>query len=155
MKKAVTILGYVFIVLIVLTIAGAGGLVVLGKKLDKESKAFVDTAVQAIAADWDITELQKRASSEFNDEVDYDSLAEDFTTLQQLGKLTEYKGSTGDSNITVSLSGFAITADYTATADFEEGSAEMQISLVRRGGRWQILDFTVSPESFTERKDVV
>ncbi len=155
MKKTVTILGYAFIVFIILMIASVAGLVALGKKYDKESKAFVDTAVQAIAADWDIEELQKRASAEFNDEVDYESLAEDFITLQQLGKLVEYKGSTGDSNITISLSGYAITADYTATAEFEAGSAEMQVSLVRREGRWQILDFSVSPESFTERKDVV
>jgi hypothetical protein len=155
MKKAVTVLGYVFIVFIVLMIAGAAGLVALGKKYDKESKAFVDTAVQAIAADWDIEELQKRASSEFNDEVDYDSLEEDFTTLQQLGKLVEYEGSKGDSNITISLAGYTITADYTAIADFETGSAEIQISLVKRGGRWQILDFSVSPESFAERKDIV
>lgn len=155
MKKTVTILGYAFIVFIILMLAAVAGLVALGKKYDKESKAFVDTAVQAIVADWDIEELQKRASSEFNDEVDYESLAEDFITLQQLGKLVEYKGSTGDSNITLSLSGYVITADYTATAEFEAGSAEMQVSLVRREGRWQILDFSVSPESFTERKDVV
>ncbi len=155
MKKTVTILGYAFIVFIILMLAAVAGLVALGKKYDKESKAFVDTAVQAIVADWDIEELQKRASSEFNDEVDYESLAEDFSTLQQLGKLVEYKGSRGDSNITISLSGYAITADYTATAEFEAGLAEMQVSLVRREGRWQILDFSVSPESFTERKDVV
>ncbi len=155
MKKTFTILGYAFIVFIILMLASVAGLVALGKKYDKESKAFVDTAVQAIAADWDIEELQKRASSEFNDEVDYESLAEDFITLQQLGKLVEYKGSRGDSNITVSLSGYAITADYRATAEFEAGLAEMQVSLVRREGRWQILDFSVSPESLTERKDVV
>ncbi len=155
MKKTVTILGYAFIVFIILMLAAVAGLVALGKKYDKESKAFVDTAVQAIAAEWNIEELQKRASSEFNDEVDYEGLAEDFITLQQLGKLVEYKGSRGDSNITVSLSGYAVTADYRATAEFEAGSAEMQVSLVRREGRWQILDFSVSPESFTERKDVV
>ncbi len=155
MKKAITVLGYVFIVFIVLMLAGASAVVVLGKKFDKESKAFVDTAVQAIAADWDIEELQKRASPEFNDAVDYDSLEEDFATLQQLGKLVEYKGSIGDSNITISRSGYVVTADYTAKADFEAGSAEVQISLVKRGGRWQILDFSVSPESFNERKDVV
>ncbi len=155
MKKTIMILGYAFIVFIALMVAGAATVVVLGKKLDKESRAFVDTAVQAIAADWDIAELQKRASPEFDDAVDYDSLEEDFSTLQQLGKFTEYKGSSGDSNITVSMSGYAITADYTAIADFESGSAEMKISLIKRGGKWQILDFTVSPETFTERKDVV
>ncbi len=155
MKKAITTLGYVFLVLLVLMAAGAATLAALGKKWDKESHAYVDAAVQAIVADWDIAELQKRASPELDDAVDYESLEEDFNALQQLGSLVEYKGSTGDSNITLSLSGYAITADYTAAADFEEGSAELQISLIRRGGQWQILDFSVRPEAFTERKDVV
>ena len=155
MKKIITVFGYAFIVFIVLMIAAAVTVVVLGKKFDNESRAYVDTAVQAIAADWDIAELQKRASPEFNDAVDYGDLEDDFTTLQQLGKLVEYKGSSGDSNITISLGGYAVTADYTAIAEFEAGSAEMRVSLVRRKGRWQILDFTVNPESFVERKDVV
>ncbi len=155
MKKMIMILGYVFLVVIVLLVAGIATVAVIGKKLDKESKAFVDAAVPAIAADWDVAELQKRASPEFNASVDYDDLADDFETLHQLGKLVEYKGSTGDSNITVSLSGYEITADYTANADFEAGSTEMQISLIRHSGQWQILDFTVSPEAFTERKDVI
>ncbi len=155
MKKIVTAFGYAFIVFIVLMIAGAVTVAVLGKKFDNESRAFVDTAVQAIASDWDIAELQKRASPEFNDAVDYEDLEDDFITLQQLGKLVEYKGSSGDSNITISLSGYAITADYKATAEFEAGSAEMRISLVRRNGKWQILDFAVNPESFIERKDVI
>lgn len=155
MKKMIMILGYAFLCVIVLVVAGVASVAVIGKRLDKESKAFVDAAVPAIVAEWDIAELQKRASPEFNASVDYDDLADDFETLQQMGKLVEYKGSIGDSNITVSLSGYEITADYTANADFETGSTEMQISLIRHSGQWQILDFTVSPEAFTERKDVI
>ncbi|MGE5172798.1 MAG: hypothetical protein ACM3MD_03105 [Betaproteobacteria bacterium] len=155
MKKTIMILGYAFLCVIVLVVAGVASVAVIGKRLDKESKAFVDAAVPAIVAEWDIAELQKRASPEFNASVDYDDLADDFETLQQMGKLVEYKGSIGDSNITVSLSGYEITADYTANADFETGSTEMQISLIRHSGQWQILDFTVSPEAFTERKDVI
>ena len=149
------ILGYVFLAVIAVIIAGAAGLAIAGKKLDKESKAFVDAAIPAIAAEWDVAELQKRASPEFDASVDYDELEQDFDMLQKLGKLEQYKGATGDSNITLSLNGFEITADYLANADFETGSAEIQITLIKHGSQWQVLDFKVRPEEFTERKDVI
>lgn len=155
MKKIIMILGYVFLAVIVLLIAGAASVAVIGKRLDKDSKAYVDAALPAIITEWDVSELQKRASPEYDDSVDYDDVEDYFTSLQQLGKLEEYKGSTGDSNITISLSGYEITADYIANADFEKGSAEIQISLIKRDGSWQILDFKVNPEEFTERKDVI
>jgi hypothetical protein len=155
MKKAVMILGYVFLAVVVVVAVTIASLAAIGKKLDKESKAFVDAAIPAIVADWDVAELQKRASPEFDDSVDYDELDEYFDSLRQLGKFQEYKGSTGDSNITISLSGYEITADYTANAEFETGSAEFQISLIKHGSQWQILDMKISPEEFTERKDVI
>lgn len=155
MKKTIMILGYVFLALLVVIGLTIASVAILGKKLDKESKAFVDAALPAIVTDWDVTELQKRASPELNESVDYDDVEEYFASLQQLGKFQEYKGSTGDSNITISLSGYEITADYTASADFETGSVDMQISLIRHNGQWQILDFKVSPQEFTERNDVI
>ena len=156
MKKAIMILGYIFLVLLVVLIAGFVSLTVLGQRLDKESKAYVDVAIPAIISTWDVKELEKRASPEFNDDMDYDSLEQDFDTLRQLGKLTEYKGSSGDSNITLSLQyGYEITADYTATADFETGSAEIRMLLIKHGKKWQILDLTINPESYADKKDLV
>lgn len=155
MKKTIMFLGYVFLALLVVIGVTIASVAILGKKLDKESKAFVDAALPAIITDWDVAELQKRASPELDESVDYDDVEEYFGSLQQLGKLEEYKGSTGDSNITISLSGYEITADYTASADFETGSVDMQISLIRHNGQWQILDFKVSPQEFTERNDVI
>jgi hypothetical protein len=155
MKKTIMVLGYVFLVLIILAAAGIASLAIIGKRLDKESKVFVDSALPAIIEEWDISELQKRASPEFDDSVDYDDLEEYLGSLLELGKLEGYKGSTGESNITLSLGGYEITADYTASADFEKGSVEIQISLIKHNGAWQILDFRVSPEEFSERKDVV
>ena len=155
MKKTIMILGYVFLALLVVIAATIGSLAILGKKLDKESKVFVDAAVPAIVSEWDVTELQRRASPELDESVDYDDVEEYFASLKQLGKFQEYKGSSGDSNITISLSVYEITADYTASADFEAGSVELQISLIRHGSQWQILDFKVSPEEFTQRNDVI
>ena len=155
MKKTIMILGYVFLALLVVIAATSASLAIIGKKLDKESKAFVDAAIPAIISDWDIAELQKRASPELDETADYDDVEEYFGSLQQLGKFQEYKGSVGDSNITISLGGYEITADYTASADFEAGSVELQISLIRHNGQWQILDFKVSPEEFSQRNDVI
>lgn len=155
MKKTIMILGYIFLTLIVVIAATIASVTIIGKKLDKESKAFVDAAVPAIVADWDVEELQKRASPELDASVDYDDVEDYFGSLQELGKFQEYNGSTGDSNITISLSGYEITADYTASADFEAGSVEMQISLIKHGSQWQILDFKVSPEEYTRRNDVI
>jgi hypothetical protein len=155
-KKAIMILGYIFLVLIVVLIVGFISLTVLGNRLDKESKAFVDAAIPAIVSTWDVSEIEKRASPEFNDEVDYDGLEQDFGVLQQLGKLVVYKGSTGDADITLSLQyGYEITADYTASADFEAGSTNIRMSLIKNGGLWQILDFKINPEEFNERGDVI
>ncbi len=155
MKKTIMILGYIFLTLIVVIAATIASVTIIGKKLDKESKAFVDAAVPAIVADWDVEELQKRASPELDASVDYDDVEDYFGSLQELGKFQGYNGSTGDSNITISLSGYDITADYTASADFEAGSVEMQISLIKHGSQWQILDFKVSPEEHTRRNDVI
>jgi len=155
-RKSIMILGYIFLALIVVLIAGFGALTVIGNRLDKESRAFVDLAIPAIVSTWDVSEIEKRASPEFNEEVDYDDLEQDFGVLQQLGKLLEYKGSAGDSNITLSLQyGYEITADYTASADFEAGSTNMRMSLIRHGGQWQILDFKINPEEFNERSDII
>src|SRR5271169_6252714 len=110
MKKTMMILGYVFLALIVVIAATIASIAIIGKKLDKESKAFVDAAIPAIVSDWDVTELQKRASPELDESVDYDDVEEYFGSLQQLGTFQEYKGSVGDSNITISLSGYEITA---------------------------------------------
>ncbi len=156
MKKTFLALGYLFLALLVVVAAVVGVLAVAGNRLDRESKAFVDAAVPAIVAHWDIDEIQKRASPEFDADVNYDDLAQDLDELRQMGKLVEYKGSTGESNITISFQwGYEITADYTATADFESAQADIRISLIRHNGEWQILDIQVNPEEFSESHNVI
>lgn len=156
MKKAVLILGYIFLALILTTAAGFLFLVLEGKKLDRESKAFADSAVLAIAKDWDAGELRKRASVEFGHSVDYDEVQEDLDTLRSLGKFVSYRGSMGEANITLSPRyGYEITAEYAGTVNCETGTAEVQVVLILLEGRWQILDFNVVPQEFTEDKYVV
>jgi hypothetical protein len=155
-KKVIMTLGYIFLAIIVVVIALVGSIAIIGNQLDKESKAYVDVAIPAIVSTWDIGEIEKRASPEYNNEVDYDELEQDFESLQQLGELVEYKGSTGDANISFFHKfSYEITADYTASAEFEEGTTTIRMSLIKHGDRWQILEFTINPDEFTGRKDII
>ncbi len=156
MKRTITLFGYLFLALLMVLTAVFGGLFLFGKRLDRESKAYVDAAVPAIASGWNMDELRKRASREFDDAVDYDEIADYFDTLHQLGNFVSYQGSSGEATISISFRyGFEITAEYSASADFEEGFAEIQVLLIRQDNLWQILDFTVTPGSFEEDRTIV
>ncbi len=128
----------------------------VGSVLDKESKSFVDAAVPAIAADWDIAELQSRASDEFNDTVDYADLKRYFTILRKMGPLREYKGSTGEAQITLSfLDGVTITALYVASADCDKGSVDLQLSLIKQKGQWRILGIRINPRESADDNNTI
>jgi hypothetical protein len=154
-KNTIKVMGFTILVIIILLGAGTAVLAIIGTTLDKESKAYVDAAVPAIITEWDIAELVKRASPEFDEDADYEEIKQMFVMLQRLGKLEEYNGSAGDASITISFSGYEISAEYTAIADFETASAEIQISLIKHGRRWQILGFRIRPVSFSERNDII
>src|SRR5512140_1657544 len=117
------LLGYTFLAFIALGIIAAGSVYMLGKRFDRESLAYVNAAIPAIVSDWDVKELQKRASSEFDSAMDYDEVEQYFSELRGLGRMVVYKGAIGESTITISLRYlYEITADYTAVVDFEAGS---------------------------------
>jgi hypothetical protein len=156
MEKTVKTLLSVLFVLGALFFTGIVALIMMGISLDKESKAFVDTAVPAIVSDWDVKEIQTRAGPEFNETTDYEDMQQLFDVLHGLGELQEYGGSSGESRILVSLGyGIMITAAYSAHADFESGSAEIHISLIRHDGQWQILGFEIAPEETDTGRDII
>ncbi len=156
MQKTIKTAGYALLTVVVLLIAGMAIIAAIAHTLDRDSKVFVDSAIPAIVSDWDITELQKRASPEFEETVDYDDLSQYFEMLQELGNMTEYKGSRGEARIALSfLNRIVVTALYTAKADFDEGSADIRISLIKHDGKWQILGFQVTPRELEQRHDII
>src|SRR5579862_8621728 len=74
MKKTLMILGGIFVVVTLAVVGVITIAAVKGSALDRESKAYVDEAVPAIVSEWDIREIQKRASPEFDDAVKQDDL---------------------------------------------------------------------------------
>jgi len=59
-RRFLLILGALTLAIIVVAGIGAGLLIYKGNSLDAESKAFVDTAVPAIAANWNKEQLLDR-----------------------------------------------------------------------------------------------
>lgn len=70
-----------------------------GNALDAESKAFVDSAVPAIAATWDKEQLLDRATPELRANVKPEDLRALLDAVSQLGPLIEYQGATGEANM--------------------------------------------------------
>jgi hypothetical protein len=69
MKKFLIVLGSIFLACIVLAAIGIGFIAIRGAALDKESKAYADTAIAAIVTNWSEKELLDRASSELKQAV--------------------------------------------------------------------------------------
>jgi hypothetical protein len=152
MKKTLMILGGVFLVLLVLGVAGIAIVAVKGNALDKESKQYVDAAVPAIVSGWDITEIQNRASPELKVALKDGDLEKMVRMFRRLGKLKAYNGAKGDANISVTTQhGKVISAAYVASADFDTGPAEIKMSLIKHGNQWQLLGININSKVFLEQ----
>jgi hypothetical protein len=146
MKKFLMIFGGIALVG-VLAIAGLiGWAAYRGSALDGESKAFVDAAVPAIARNWSKQELLDRAAPELTAKTTPEQLAMIFDTLAKLGTMVEYEGAKGDATMSYGTdAGSGISANYEAKARFQNGGVVFRVGLVKREGRWMILNFHVDP----------
>src|SRR5262245_57788214 len=139
MKKLFIVLGVIFLALIFLAALGIGIAAFRGSALDKESKAYVDSAVPAIISSWDTQELMSRASPELNQVTQVDDAERLFQSLRSLGKMKKYQGSKGESLTSQILGkGATISARYLANAEFDGGNAKIYVTLIKHGNLWQI-----------------
>jgi hypothetical protein len=151
MKKLLIVLGVVFLAIIVLAAIGIGIVAVKGAALDKQSKAYVDSAVPVIVSGWDEQELLSRASPEFMQATDKDDLDKLYAMFRKLGSMREYQGSEGQSNMSyTSENGRRTIAVYAAKARFDAGSAVIKITLIKHGDEWQIMAFRVDSDVFLQ-----
>ena len=146
MKKFLIILGSTFLALIVIGAIGIVFVVVRGAALDKESKAYADTAILAIVTSWSETGLLDRASSELKQAVTQQQLDECFLQASTLGRLQKCEPAQGRALMfATTQSGKMISAHYTAKATFEKGEGTVTLSLIKHGDQWQILSFDARP----------
>lgn len=144
MRRFLYVLGALTLTVIVAAGIGLGALFYQGRALDAESRAYVDSAVSAIAATWSKHELLDRATPELRDSIKPEELDALFDRFSRLGPLIEYEGATGDSTMSyMSGSGGVVSASYVAKARFQNGDATFRIVLMKRDGRWMIHNFHV------------
>lgn len=147
MKKVFIFSGAAVVALVIITAACVLLFKSKANQLNKDSKEYADTVIVRIISDWDKQELIKQASSEFTGATNSQRLERAFEQFRKLGKLKEYKGSVGKSNMSIDLRlGDVICANYLATADFEAGSVKIRINIVRHADSWRIFAFNVYPK---------
>ncbi len=145
MKKFLIILGSIFLAIIVFGAIGIAFIAVRGNALDKESKAYANSAIPAIVTTLSEIELLDRASSEFNKAATADELDRLFRWMSGLGRLKECGPAQGQASMFVTpQNGKLISAQYTSKATFEKGEATIKLGLIKHGDQWQVLSFHVS-----------
>ena len=95
MRRFIYILGVFTLTIVVAAAIGLGVLFYRGHALDTESKAFVDSAVSAIATNWSEEQLLERATPELRETMSPGELGALFAAFSRLGRLVRYEGATG------------------------------------------------------------
>ena len=86
-----------------------------------------------------------RASPEFINASRGQNVDAFFEQYRRLGRMTHYKGSIGDANMTFwTGTGQRVTAVYNAQATFENGTAEIRITLIKHDHDWRVMGFNVN-----------
>jgi hypothetical protein len=157
MKKFLMISGVIFWVLIITAVAYFGFIAWIDSGFSASSQAFVDKNIPIIISTWSEQEALRFSSSGLKAEASNPEkqilFARAWKNYESLGALKKYNGSKGQAYAYSSFfmgntgkepkNGFYVTAKYVAEADFQNGSAQITVYLIRENGEWKINDFSV------------
>src|SRR5262245_15800289 len=97
MKKLLIILGGIFAIILILFLVVFGYASIVGPRLDRESKAWVDDLVPKIVTRWDANILAENSSAELLKVSSKEEFLRTFAILSdELGTMEKYKGSQGE-----------------------------------------------------------
>jgi hypothetical protein len=150
MKKFLMVLGFIALLLIIYLAADFSYMLeIRGPKLDASSKAYVDANIPTIISTWSLNELEKRASKELQQDLTAQKWNVFLSSVKVLGQFETYEGCRGQAYITQSYpSPENITAEYVASAIFQNGTAEIKVKLIQKNSQWQIFKLTVDSPIF-------
>ena len=155
MRKFLTIVGALFLVLLVAIASFIGYAAYQGRGLDASSKAYVEANVPPIISTWSKIELLKRASPQLQKIVDEkpEKLDQLLQKLSKLGALKSFGDVKGSANIAyTSTEGKLTIAAYVGAAKFENGEGTITVRLIQSptSGQWQLLYFFVDSPLFLQ-----
>jgi hypothetical protein len=145
MRTILFTVGIILSLLLITIIVIVGYAFIEGPRLDRESHIWVDTVVPQIIKTWDVQTMLDNGSPEFLQATPRASAQGMFSSFSNgLGKFIKYDGSTGEAGIQIDNGSQTITAKYVATGEYVKGTAEINITAIKRHERWEILGFTVN-----------
>ena len=156
MKNFLSIIGGIFLVLILIGVGVIAYAAFHGRALDASSKAYVEANLPAILDTWSTNELLIRASPQLLKAVNEkpEQLDQLFRKLSNLGALRFFGDVKGDSHISFTTEhGKVTTASYVVNATFENGEGRINTRLIQLDGQWQFLMFNVDSPIFLKMND--
>lgn len=153
MKKFLSIVGGLFLALLLVVASFVGYAAYQGRGLDASSKAYVEANVPAIISTWSKDELLKRSSPQLQKVINDnpEQLDQLFQKLSNLGAMQSFGDVKGDSNVAYTTqNGKVITASYVANAKFKNGKGHITVRLIQLSGQWQFLLFNVNSPLFLQ-----
>jgi hypothetical protein len=148
-KKFLIGCGALSLVLFVVGLIGFGILAYRGTQLDKESSAYADAALRAIATDWSEKALLDRASAEFKQATPIDQLDAYFRQYAKLGHLQSAEPMKGQSGMSYHPNtGKRVQGFYSTKAQFENAEATVTLGVIKHGEQWQILSINVDAPGY-------
>ena len=149
MKKFLIGCGAFSLILVIIGGIAFAILMYRGLQLDKESSAYADAALKAIATDWSEKALLDRASPEFKQAVTIDQLDGYFRQFAKLGHLQQPEPMKGQSGVSFDgRTGKRIEGHYSAKAQFENAEATITLGLIKHGDQWEIAKFDVQSPGY-------
>lgn len=144
MNRFLKICGILALTMVGVAALGIGFMVHKGSALDGESRAYVKTALPAIAT-WDQRELLDRATPALRQAATPAQMTSLYDKLSRLGAIVSFEQPKGQALMMYNTAGNSETAAYTIKAKFQNGDALLKLALVKVDGRWMINGFHFEP----------
>lgn len=118
----------------------------------KQADNFVDKVLPTIIDKWSVAQLTKYSHPYLFKQTPREEIERLFFLFQSLGPLKRYLGSQGQIALSLSSTGAQIvTGNYNAKATFQNGSATINVEIVRENKKWYISSFVVDSDAFKKR----
>lgn len=144
MRTLFTRLGYGAGVLLLTAVLGATIFLPYVHRLNREAVSYIGDAVPKIVESWNPQGLVDRATPELRAAMGREREAGLFQMFSKLGRLKKLETPSGTVHSGVYTRGGPVTVgNYTAKAEFENGSGEIKIQLRRYEDGWEINAFRI------------
>ena len=150
--KAFKYIGILFVVALVVGGAWFGWQMKQGAELDKTSREFVENGLPKLVEErWYGPYMRPLAHSRFMEAVsmeDWQRLSELY--YSKLGPLKQFGSCDGQAKIMFNNGEKIVTADYACSAEFENESAQIQVTLMPEKNDWKIIKINVLSDAFLQ-----